>query len=62
MSKLVGDGNAEASMDHVLNDHSKLGRVARAALQLTRTARRIAKRIPGVKRVINDLEMQLGGE
>jgi len=27
-----------------------------------RTARRIAKRIPGVKRVINDLEMQLGGE
>ena len=27
-----------------------------------RTARRIAKRIPGVKRVINDLEMKLGGE
>ncbi|HSY94308.1 MAG TPA: BON domain-containing protein [Steroidobacteraceae bacterium] len=27
-----------------------------------RTARRIAKRIPGVKRVINDLEMELGGE
>jgi hypothetical protein len=27
-----------------------------------RTARRIAKRIPGVKRVINDLELELGGE
>lgn len=27
-----------------------------------RSARRIAKRIPGVKRVINDLEMKLGGE
>ena len=27
-----------------------------------RTARRIAKRIPGVKRVINDLEIELGGE
>jgi hypothetical protein len=27
-----------------------------------RTARRIAKRVPGVKRVINDLEMELGGE
>jgi osmotically-inducible protein OsmY len=27
-----------------------------------RTARRIAKRIPGVKRVINDLEIKLGGE
>jgi hypothetical protein len=27
-----------------------------------RTARRIAKKIPGVKRVINDLEIELGGE
>jgi len=27
-----------------------------------RTARRIAKRIPGVKRVVNDLELELGGE
>jgi len=27
-----------------------------------RTAKRIAKRIPGVKRVIDDLEIKLGGE
>jgi len=27
-----------------------------------RVAKRIAKRIPGVKRVINDLEIELGGE
>jgi osmotically-inducible protein OsmY len=27
-----------------------------------RIARRVAKRIPGVKRVINDLEIKLGGE
>ncbi|MGO9935037.1 MAG: BON domain-containing protein [Steroidobacteraceae bacterium] len=27
-----------------------------------RVAKRIAKRIPGVKRVINDLEIKLGGE
>jgi osmotically-inducible protein OsmY len=27
-----------------------------------RSAMRIAKRLPGVKRVVNDLEIKLGGE
>jgi osmotically-inducible protein OsmY len=27
-----------------------------------RVAKRIARKVPGVKRVINDLEIELGGE